>query len=63
MNVGQLLVALLLGGQALWALIQGATVFTPACADFSTRVNDQFNSALLFAALLACAGFWSKRHG
>ncbi|MCA0423979.1 MAG: hypothetical protein LCH61_11750 [Proteobacteria bacterium] len=62
MNVAQFLVALLLGGQVLWAMFQGVTVFTPACADHAARLNDQFNSAILFAALLALGGFWSTRH-
>lgn len=56
----QYVVAVMLLGQALWALFQGITFYTPACADLSQRLNDQFNSALLIAALLAAGGFWRK---
>lgn len=63
MSVAKILVAILLGGQVLWAMHQGATIFTPACADFTNRLNDQFNSALMMALLLGLGGFWSKPNG
>ena len=56
----QYVVAFMLIGQALWALYQGVTFYTPACANFQQQLNDQFNSALLIAALLAAGGFWRK---
>lgn len=63
MSAVRMLVAILLAGQAAWALLQGAMLFTPACADHVQRISDQFNSALLLAALLAAGGFWSRPHG
>lgn len=60
MNPARIVVALLLAGQALYAIYQGVTIFTPACADAQFRLNDQFNSAIVLAALLAAGGFWSR---
>lgn len=56
----QYVVAFMLILQAANALYQGVTVITPACADFTQRLNDQFNSALFIAALLYAGGFWRR---
>lgn len=63
MSTARILVALLLAGQAIYALAHGVTLVTPACADQAQRLNDQFNTAILMAVLLAAGGFWSDRHG
>lgn len=63
MSAARILVAILIAGQAGWAILQGVTIFTPACADQAQRISDQFNSAVLFAVLLAAGGFWSRPHG
>lgn len=63
MNTARTTIATLIAGQAIYALAQGATLVTPACAAQAQRLNDQLNTAFLLAVLLWAGGFWSNRHG